>query len=649
MKYYKFLAVIVIPFLFISCNDSKLLKTPDKKEYIEYVSGLSDDSRKKQLVTDAEFLTSLLDSEVTNLRIYFSFSFGSGGSGFESAIDTAQCFTLPHPDTLQVEFSRLNEFTAIQHYAIPQSSFEIHPNQNFKNLNTSYFEYEMKQTFKGNKPVSLEELGLQKADSLLVTASYAFHTAFETVEIDRSTKDSLKYKDYVIDIEEMDDTSISIEVPFGLNVLGYQALSRDGVLMDTKGHSSYPLMGLNPLFEEQLREMANILTAASQLSDKDACIAELEKISIENFSCIQFIIDFREDYKKLKDSKFDDILNQIQKYKQKYADVFGPRLQSIEMNFPQPYSKILLYVSTETKSLSRDIVAVCEEEEDTVNYFVFTDMSSGKSGVMDKNSVIIIPANYTNLRHIGGAYFQEYIDDTDNTLSYYLNEEKKAFEKLPEHISFWSTLKDSYCVFEDKEGYRGVLLNNKKLIVPYLYDKISLRGNTLIARGSKRGRDFYEFYTLDGKKIDIPAVKSIKLEDDNLNVIVQSQKKMYGLIDAAGTLIIPMQYPRLKFLNENLLAFSMSTLNESQYTWQIIDTTGKEVSPYKFSYIYEFHEGYALVEDNDNYYLIDTNGKRYTPFPPNTYVRREWDEDENFYYETRAGQKYTFDGTPIKN
>lgn len=648
---YNLLLFLVISSIFASCNGNIFENTSNRKEYIEQISKLSDESRKKQLEKDADFITALLDSEIKDIQIYFSFSFGSGKNEYEEDIDTAQHFTLTPPDTLQFEFAQLNEVTAEQWYATPHSKFRIYSYQEFQNLDRRDINYTANSAFRNGKTISLEELGLQKADSVQITASYSYVTAFDMVEIDRTAEETIRYKEFEFEINKMNDQYIEMEVPGELNIVDYQAISRNGVLMDTKGHSIFPVFGLSPQIEKQLREMITVLTEAAQSSDKEACIAELEKIPDDNFIFIPLLVNFGKDFKKVEamNDNDDSIIEVIRAYKEKYTEILGLKFYSAELNFPQPYTKILVYVAIDTQTVSREMVADCEELEESDAYRIFLDQDTKKYGIIDSVANIVIPATYNSLYHGGGLYFSETTDD-DNTISYYLNETDKKFEKLPKNIKFRQMLDNGLVVFADKDNYEGVFVGNEKQIVPYLYDKITLNGKVLVARGSKRGRSFYDFYTLEGKKIDLPKVKDIDWEDGNPNTIICSTDKKYGLLDENGVVSIPMQYETLTFLDTNLLQYTVDKpISYSRPLSGIVNTKGQVITPPMFTNIYEFYKGYALVRMNYDYYLIDINGNIQHSFPADTYVDFEYDDEDMLYYETSTGQKYTYDGKLIKN
>ena len=657
MKYYNAsLLLIVTVLIFTSCSEDNLGNISSKQEYIEQLSGLSDELRKKRLEKDAGFLTTLLDSEVKDIQIYYSFSFGSGGSSFDENLDTAKHFTLVPSETLQFEFAQLNEVIASQNYAIPHSTFDIYDLHEFPNLIGRNIDYEIKNVFRNNKAISLDDLGLHKADSLLVGASYSYITSFDILEIDRTAEQAIRYEESELEIREISDQSIELRVPAHLNILNYQAISRNGgVLMNTKGHSIFPILGLSLPIETQLREMITLLTTAAQSNDKETCIAELEKIQDDNFTYIPSLVDFGKDFKKIDamdgNDKSKDILKVIKEYKTKYADILGARFYSMELNFPQPYTKILLYVATENQTISRDVVAICEKEDTNQAYYVFLDRNTKKYGVMDSVANIVIPPTYNHLFLDKELYFIESVGD-GNIVSYHLNEQNKKLEKFPEGINFHRVLGNGFAVFVDKEGYESVFADNKKQIIPYLYDNFELNGKILIARGSKRGQSFYDFYTLEGKKIDIPKVKDFHLKSGNPNIIVYSAHRKYGLLDENGVLSIPMQYEMLEFLDTDLLKYAVDKQIRYRFSsYGIINTKGQEITPPQFSSINEYYKGYALAYANRNYILIDTNGNTHTVFQTQMPVYYEYDKykDEEPYYETADGQKYTYDGKPIKN
>ena len=112
MKHYNTLLLIIITFILTACNENNLRNTSNKKEYIQQLSDLSDQSRKQQLEKDIDFLTTLLDSEVKDIQIYFSFSIGSGNKGLEE--DTIRMRYIRYSTTMMSQSRPLASYAGIK-------------------------------------------------------------------------------------------------------------------------------------------------------------------------------------------------------------------------------------------------------------------------------------------------------------------------------------------------------------------------------------------------------------------------------------------------------------------------------------------------------------------------------------------------------
>jgi hypothetical protein len=57
--------------------------------------------------------------------------------------------------------------------------------------------------------------------------------------------------------------------------------------------------------------------------------------------------------------------------------------------------------------------------------------------------------------------------------------------------------------------------------------------------------------------------------------------------------------------------FVAVALNDDK--WEVIDKTGKEITPLKYDEVYDFRDGFAMVRLNDKWGFIDTTGNVIIP------------------------------------
>ncbi len=249
---------------------------------------------------------------------------------------------------------------------------------------------------------------------------------------------------------------------------------------------------------------------------------------------------------------------------------------------------------------------------------VFEDQATGKYGIIDPASTILIPAKYGPLTKRDELYFIEQVDT--NAITYYLNAGAGKLEKIGNDKKVVSQLNQELVVFADQEDYEGVLRNNKEEVVPFKYDGITLAGNVLVAEGSKRGRNFYEFYTTAGKKIDAGIVKKAATAPGNNNIILLSANRKYGVMNSRGEVSIPATYERIEFISDDkssLMVYS-DTRSDGNTLFGTIGADGKTVSPATFEYIGDLREGMAAFRPFNNgekhlYGFINSQGQIQVP------------------------------------
>lgn len=609
MKYYNTLLGLGLGLLLlVSCGNSSMENFQNKADYIAGITNLSDDARVKQLNNHAKHIEELLES-VGGILFYSRFSLEFSSAKTDEDMVAADSFALPPPDSLLIEFANLNEFYALQKYALPHSNFQIKTLEYLNYMSSRDIAYDINKVYVAGEAFDLKETGLKQADSLSATASISFPASFHTLEIHRNTEDRLSYKDYTINISDKEDRSIEVRFPVSMSVISYQGVSADGVLMETNNRSDFPMYGLSPQVESEMKAMIHILRSAAQASDKEACCTLLETIDSHCFSFVNSMAKLEKDYedcnRKDKDGS-NGIMKKTNALMSTYSDILEPRYRMLSLGFPQSYSHVLLYVTDSIQTVSHHIVAHCCNGIDD-EYRVFYDHDSNKAGVLDHQSVVVIPATYEFLYHIHGLYFTEIRKD-DKSISYYLNADEKKFEELQEGISFFSKLNNELTVFYNEDNDKGVLKNNKIEIIPFIYNEIKINGDVLIAIGSKRGRPFYEFYTLDGQKLNIPVAKQIKTDTDYPHTLISTGNKQWGMINERGELTVPVQYEKLDFLSDKLLAYSVGSVYDKRYG--LIDVTGQVLTEPIHRDIHRTTNGLLRVYMADRQYgYIDENGQ----------------------------------------
>jgi hypothetical protein len=691
------LALLLLPFFIGACSAKNKQTATGKQEYLASVKKMSYDELKQRLKRDIAFLDQLIDS-AKGVSLYLNFSIsGSSGDKTVKSPDTAAHFQLPVASAIGEEFAILkNSVLAEQYFALPQSGFRFSVNHNLEVIDGDDVQYTIDKVFTGGRELPLTQLKLQRVDSMQIQASYSYATAYDTVVIRRSDKDSVRYGNVSIRINEQKDNEVTLSLPVALNnkVIGYQAVNSNDVLMSPSGHSSMPVIGVSYKVMGELDDFKASLAKAMVQSSKEAAWAELEKIPdhfFENRNRVEQLLKEMNKIDQLAESdlSFRETMQIIKKFQATYKNILGPREQTLELKFPGDMDQLYLFIATQYDSLRQNVIAFdASEQKGNEVYF---DEAENKYGIIDPRSNIIIPAKFERLTKQDDQYFVAEVDTNETT--YYLNIKEKKLEQIAADKKVVSQLTKELVVFSDKEDYEGVLRNNKEEVVPFKYDRISLTGDILVAEGSKRGRSFYEFYTTAGRKIDIEPIKKVVTAPGNNNIVLLFPNKKYGVINRQGEISISGKYPYINFLtdnksslmvyaeagqdgdriygtiaadgktvspaafsyigdlNEGMVSFRLAANNEDRPLYGFLNGQGAVQIPAKFDKVGDYINGFALASLNNELGLIDRNGNTTVTFPGGkeaevTVLDRDKRTDDACYEIN--GKLYNYKGEPVK-
>ena len=688
MKCYKQLFLIFLAVLFFEpCSSQNLVKIDaGKQSYIDYILSLSDTDRKERLETDAAEIDSIR-AIASNWRICYRFSISmTSGSIPLKAItknDSVSPFAIPSEDDILSEFQQLDSdnIHSEQIMSLPNSAIKVRGAYRFDYIKDNFISYNPKQLFMEGQLISMDKVGLQKMDSMCVEVSCTYPTSFDTLKLTRNQPRNITYKDDSLSVQydSKRKNTLSIEYPLGMTLLGYQAISDNGILMNSIGYSNFPVYSLNPNVESILEKTSQILKEAAMIKNQDACKEYIENIPEYAGKYIKKIIQRIEEVKSL-DNKIS-----LKDFRSKYGDVLTANSLQNDLTFPAELSEVLLYIRNDSKTVSREIGANIYQDPDNEGYFAFYDAEKELYGIADTIGNVVIPATYNDLSKSGLLYFDNR-DKKKRTQGYYLNETRKELESLPEGLTYNSLLSNGLAVFENEDEYRGVLLNNSEEIIPFMYDAIAEVGNMLCARRSIRGRSFWEFFTKNATKLDLPRIKEFSETFNKKFIIVSMGREKYGVIDADGKQTIPFEYYSLSDLSDNLFKYD----TRRKLTYGLISAYGEIITEPIFSEIDKFSEGLASVEMKEDreskqgyinekgkviitpqfysaedfvdghalvchtwrneYQLIDKKGDIVKEFPKDIEIEAVRDVFglKILYYESSEGEKYSTKGELIK-
>ncbi len=693
MKIKSLLIFLMACIILGSCSSKGIEDIETKSDYIKSRSGMSQSQLKEQLEKDAKFIKSVIDT-AKGVELSGSFSLSAGGDASKAGVvrDTAKAFALTSPDSIRKDFNDITEVNAVQRFMLPNSGFSFNPLKAMAKVDTDDIKYKINKIFIGNKEIALESLKLQQPDSLQVTANYSFPVAYDTLVISKSNPKEATYKGTKIDVEKFDGRSAEIGIPIsiGAKIIGQQGVTENGILVATSNYSSFPSTGVSDPVLADLQKMLNILQKAGKENSAEASVKDLQELPEQSFAhktkLQQFIKDI-EELSKTDDKKlsFGKIMRIIDEFTTKYKDILSPKTSKIELGFPAEVDKIYFYVSTKEETLSKDLTASISVKPEGNE--VFFDEKANRYGIIDKNSNLIIPATYEQLEARGDLYFTNRVDTIET--SYFLDLKNKKLEKLPDGVSYRKKLNNDFAVFANKEDYVGILKDNKDEIIPFKYDDITMAGDVFVAKASKRGRPYYDFYSMKGKKLDTPFTKDISTTEGSPNIVIIGKDNKYGVIDQNGKLTVEMKPNELRSIGQNLIAYQEASskgedymsgdkfgimtadgkiISEPKYSYignfssgmapvtlydprdyafLYINTKGQPVFNYTFEEAYPFYKGYAMVLSSNEYHLIDTKGNKVLTFPGGSDYKASIVNHPTAHYEIN-GKYYDYKGNLIK-
>lgn len=226
-------------------------------------------------------------------------------------------------------------------------------------------------------------------------------------------------------------------------------------------------------------------------------------------------------------------------------------------------------------------------------------------GYINKQGKVIIPIQYKSLGGFNNelAYAQD-----PATNRYGFLDTKGNWMIKPVYIFTYNT-------FDDYGGTWVKMTDNK-----YHYiDKTGKDYGTLTKDGSGYS-DFYSDYTVFKETsqpftmIDAKGNK-LKVLDDYKNIFSfvdgiagyqSNDNGLYGFINMKGKKITEAEFTGFNAFNHGIASVSKNINGKSKSGY--IDSTGKEIIPFKYDYATSFEDGWAIVTKDSIFYFIDKNG-----------------------------------------
>lgn len=687
---------ILLSLIISSCTKANLIRNnKDKETYIEQLSELSEKEIDQELRNEIKDLQEILD-QCDNLEIYTGMSLKIGSDVDQEITESEEPFLLLDKDSATKYIEDNKTLYANQLFEFPNSEIKIELGRikdgTIKDLTDSY---DIKKYFYNNTAIDKNDVGLKSIDSVLVESHFCFPTSFETLVLNYATADSIQYKDQMIYYFKGDDEkSLQIDYPLELNLIGYQAITPNGYLMNSNSKSKFPIIGLNPIAKNNILLAIRIMEESITLNNKDLKITKLNEIQEESYQYIYTITNLSYELNTQNINNIIDNFGVLSSFLDKYNSIFAARKQRLNLSFPSQMQEIHLYIANEYSSTTtEDIVTINKFS----NYNVFKDKNTQRYGIVDNKGNIILQANYDKL-HQGSTdslyYYTINESETKIDTQYLLNVSEARLDPFPKDYIYLEHLDDEHFVVTKPEssfGLKGLLDKNKKELIPFNYNKFEKIDNKLlVAKKSIRGRNYYDFYTIDGKLLDIPTIKSYAYEKSSNAIIIQNRERNYGLMSTEGKVIVPPNLYTIDYITPHLFEFvtslkidndhpsstripsgiiddkgeilideklyfitlvsptritaSINLDNSSSILTGCFDLNGKVIIPFEFLEIGYFIKGYTLARHfNGNYYIFDEMGNMVKDFK-STHVEEDYIEDEDIYCYKSDNKTYNYKG-----
>ena len=230
------------------------------------------------------------------------------------------------------------------------------------------------------------------------------------------------------------------------------------------------------------------------------------------------------------------------------------------------------------------------------------DAFSARYGYMNSAGKEVVPCQYLNVSNFSGG-----LAAVQNQESMWGYIDKTGKVVIPFQYKDMRDFSDGLARVQDENYKYGYIDKTGKLVIPCQYDNAADFSEGMAVVMDEIGPMTYQYGCIDttGKEVVPCQYKGMRDFSDGL-ARVQGDNNKYGYIDKSGKLVIPCQYEGAGNFAEGLAAVQ----NESGLRGYI-DKTGKLVIPYQYSVdvfvtddIYTFHEGMAVVHNNDKYGFI---------------------------------------------
>ena len=162
------------------------------------------------------------------------------------------------------------------------------------------------------------------------------------------------------------------------------------------------------------------------------------------------------------------------------------------------------------------------------------------------------------------------------------------------------------------EKFGVKILSSGKILVEPKYDDLNFpeEGLLLARLDGKTG-----FINVNGKVVVPFKYHDANNFSDGMAAVSQETKAGWkiGFVDKSGKLVIDLKYYSI-YLDRTRFVNGFAVVRKTSDECGVIDKTGKEITPFIYSYIYDFEKNITTVGKSGKWALMDKTGKELTAF-----------------------------------
>lgn len=241
----------------------------------------------------------------------------------------------------------------------------------------------------------------------------------------------------------------------------------------------------------------------------------------------------------------------------------------------------------------------------------FIVAKNNKKGIIDKQGMVILPASYSEIEVMGDSSKKGYTAMNTHGIYLFDTNGKKMYQSSKfVQINFFQ---GGVLVATDTKNLMHAMdLTGKEFLPPARF----IFWNDQDKLFEYQSRDVMSFYTGDGRKLPLPAADSVQRISPDRFILSNTDGKAqytYGMCDAGGNMIVPMEYSQLNIMyDRNMLIFATRSGKNGADVYGLMDMDGNIVIKAQFSQL-RGAGGYSAnllaARLGSLHGLVDTSGK----------------------------------------